>query len=91
MLTGEMAEEIVETIEFRQSHFSGETLRTSTMVVLLNYGDRLTEVECISGDWNGTKADVNVSPRGLPICPLDGRPLLEVKHWRLGLMEESRP
>ena len=84
----EMANEVAETVMGRLDR--GESLHTSLMVTLLNFGDELRGVHCISGDWSGTKAEVNVASSGLPICPQDGRPLLEDAHgWRLGLIEED--
>ena len=89
LLTTEMANTIFETIEFRQARFE-ETLHTSIMVVLLNYGDDLTGVSCIGGDWEGVKAEAVKAPSGLPCCPIDGRPLLEGhERWRLGLMPDD--
>lgn len=89
LLTTEMANTIYSTVELRQARFD-ETLHTSLMVVLLNYGDELTGVSCIGGDWEGTKAEAVKAPSGLPCCPVDGRPLLEsAKRWRLGLMPDT--
>lgn len=72
----------------RRERFVGEDERTSFLVVVLNYGDHLTAVACIGGEWQGTKGDL---PRhdGIPLCP-NGHPLTESRHHqRLGLVEET--
>jgi len=62
----------------------------SLMVVLVNYGDQHTRVECVGREWSGTKGDL--PPRdGVPLCP-NGHPMFEVgPFYRLGLVEAVRP
>lgn len=61
---------IADAILWRQGNVPGETLTDSVMVVLFNYGDKMTQVSCVNGEWSGTKADI---PRrqefGVPLCP----------------------
>ena len=87
-LTLEMATDLAETVEYRQTQFD-EDLATSIKVVVLNYGDNRTRVGCIGKHrWTGTKADamLHTPPGGIPICP-SGHPLIEHgTRYRLGLV-----
>jgi len=82
------AEAIAASILWRQDHWEGESLRQSIMVVLINYGDKYTEVECTQGEWSGVKGDLE-SDGGLPHCP-NGHPLFESpKRKRLGWVTDE--
>jgi len=74
----------------RRNRWPGEDERMSLMVVLMNYGDQHTRVECVGREWSGTKGDL--PPRdGVPLCP-NGHPMFEVgPFYRLGLVEAERP
>lgn len=84
----DQAKEIADVYFVRREAFHQETPLTSLLVVLLNYGDHLTQVHCISGEWTGKKGELQ--PRdGIPLCP-NGHPLIEShKQLRLGLVEET--
>ena len=69
------ANDIAETILFRQKRWEGEPLRQSILVVLLNYGSKFVAVECVHREWRGVKGDLE-SRDGVPLCP-NGHPLLE--------------
>jgi hypothetical protein len=61
---------------------------TSLLVVLLNYGDHLTKVSCIGGEWAGFKGQLIRGEGEIPHCP-DGHPLIEsVNQYRLGLIQD---
>ncbi len=85
----EMADEISETIRYRQSGvFPGEDLDTSIKVVLFNYGDGRTLASCVNGEWEGPKSEL-FGGSGIPHCP-NGHVCMESStRWRLGLIEES--
>jgi hypothetical protein len=71
-------EEIYRKIGMRQSMFD-ETFVMSLGVVLMNLGDSFVQVECIGGEWSGTKGDLaaqTIFPKGIPLCPLK-HPLIE--------------
>lgn len=89
-LSVHQANDIFERIAARRERFADEDEHTSFMVVLLNYGDHLTAVSCIGGEWSGVKADL--TPRdGVPLCPF-GHPLMESNaRQRLGLVDEQLP
>lgn len=74
-LTVGQAEQIAESIVFRQDKFKDEELMMSVMVVLFNCGDRFTDVHCVAGEWSGKKGDLE-STGGIPKCP-NGHVLLE--------------
>ncbi len=79
------AEQIAAAILWRQEHWESESLRQSIMVVLLNHGNKYVKVECVAGEWAGTKGDLEGS--GLPRCP-NGHPLFEVSGGkRLALVD----
>lgn len=86
LLTLDDANEMADAIEYRQGHFENEDLRTSILVVVLNYGSKYTAVSCINGEWQGIKADL--MPRdGVPHCP-NGHVLVEVDGGKqLGLVD----
>lgn len=73
---------IADAIVARQGKFN-ELLHQSVMVVLLNYGDRFTQVACIGGEWSGIKDDL---PRSsdIPHCP-NGHVLTEASTGRKAL------
>jgi len=76
-LTLEQATQIADTIAYRQTHFDGESLETSIMVVLLNTGSKWVSVRCINEEWSGTKGDLVPDPHGgVPKCP-NGHVLVE--------------
>lgn len=82
---------IAEAVQDRLDRWENEDLTTSICVVLANFGDHLTPVQCIKGEWSGQKQDI---PRregvGVPLCP-NGHVLLETgPPLRLGLIEEER-
>lgn len=79
---------ITAAIRNRQRNFPNEDFTMTVGVVLLNYGDRLVEVQCIGGEWNGVKGALQPGP-GLPVCP-NGHPLLELTEApRLALAKEA--
>lgn len=82
-LTMTQAQEIANDIAFRQQQFS-EPVEQSVLVVLLNFGSAYTQVECIRGEWHGTKADLRGQPGTLPHCP-NLHPLVEMPDGRKGL------
>lgn len=67
--------EISESVKFRQEKFA-ENLTMSIGIVLMNYGDHLIKVRCVSGEWEGNKSDL-LSRDGIPLCP-NGHPLVEI-------------
>jgi hypothetical protein len=72
-------EEIYRKIGMRQSMFD-ETFVMSLGVVLMNLGDSFVQVECVGGEWSGTKGDLaaqTIFPKGIPLCPLK-HPLIEI-------------
>jgi hypothetical protein len=83
----EMVQEIGKAIAHRMSKFT-ETVQFAASVVLLNYGDKYKEVECVKGEWSGTKADLPPTNR-LPVCP-NGHPLFEGLGKRLALVDEEQ-
>lgn len=90
-LNVENADQIWEMFTERRARTNGlEDEYMAFMVVLLNYGDHLTIVECTNGEWSGIKADLrSAQPSGIPVCP-NGHPCMESKHqMRLGLVEEE--
>ena len=71
---------------YRRERWADEDPRTSFLVAVLNYGDRLTAVACIGREWSGTKGDLQ-RQEGIPLCP-NGHPLIEFgPRCRLGLIE----
>jgi hypothetical protein len=85
----EMAVEISDTIQFRQSRFD-EPLAMSIKVVLFGYGDERRIARCISGDWIGRKAEMNQDQDGLPICPNCGSVATEdAEGWQLALVQQT--
>ena len=87
----ETAQRLARTYFDRRAKWNDEEDEmTSFMVAVLNFGDHLTAVHCLSGEWSGTKADL--TPRqGIPRCP-NGHALLEsgTQH-RLALVEQPTP
>lgn len=83
----EMAQEIGKAIAHRMSKFT-ETVQFATSVVLLNYGDKYKEVECVRGEWSGVKADLRPTDK-IPTCP-NGHPLFEGLGKRLALVDEEQ-
>lgn len=86
-LTIDEFRDIVNAFVERRERFPRENDEDSLMVVLVNYGDRFTNVRCINGEWVGIKHHI---PRtdGIPKCP-NGHVLLEVGNdrWELGLIQ----
>lgn len=81
--------DIVQRYLKRRELFPDEDEAITLSVVLVNYGDHLTEVRCIRGDWSGTKADIRSPIHSIPTCPY-GHPLIESRQrYRLGLIETS--
>ena len=82
-------EAIMSSVEWRQAHITNESLLLSIGVVLMNYGDQLTPVWCVGGEWSGTKGDLPRPAVGrIPHCPsghvlTEGRP-----RYRLALVPE---
>lgn len=69
----------------RREKFPNEPEETSFLVLILNYGDHLTEVWCTNGEWKGTKGLLRVSSN-IPVCPA-GHPLFESPNqYRLQLV-----
>lgn len=84
-LTGPQAADIAEQFQHRRERFPDERTFDALMTVLLNFGDNLTPVACILGEWSGTKGELPRSA-GLPLCP-NGHPLLETGDgYRLALV-----
>jgi hypothetical protein len=79
---------IVEAVRLRQHAFPLETTDQSIVVVLLNAGDRYTEVRCIGGEWTGIKGDLPTFD-GVPHCP-NRHALLEDPGIRLGWIAERK-
>jgi len=70
------AAEIAALVEYRQGQFADESLHTSVMMAVLNYGDKFVGVRCIRGEWSGVKGDL--TPRdGVPLCP-NGHVMIEI-------------
>lgn len=88
-LTIAQAQDIANAVNARQHSYLNETLPTSIVVVLLNYGDRFTPVRCIRGEWSGIKDDLPRS-EAVPVCP-NGHVLLESNTGRktLGLIDDE--
>jgi hypothetical protein len=86
-LSMEEAQRFVDGYNSRRERFPSEPSNTSMFVMLFNFGDHLTPVRCIKGEWAGTKGEL--APRdGIPVCP-DGHPLLESGEvHRLALVAE---
>jgi hypothetical protein len=77
---------IAEMIQHRRDNFT-EDFEMSVGVVLLNYGDKYVEVQCVNGEWSGTKGDLIRGPE-LPRCP-NGHVLLETSNApRLALVDQ---
>jgi hypothetical protein len=77
---------VTRAVKDRQELYD-ETLEMSIGVVLLNYGDHLTQVRCTNGEWHGKKEDVPPR-RGIPLCP-NNHPLFEYPNKpHLALVEE---
>lgn len=66
--------EIAEAIQRRQENFE-EHFMMSVGVVLMNYGDKYVNVECVGLEWQGQKKDLEPGD-GVPLCP-NGHPLFE--------------
>ncbi|MET0786949.1 MAG: hypothetical protein ABWY25_09600 [Paenisporosarcina sp.] len=77
---------IVEIIVHRQALFS-ESLETSIMMVLMNYGNRFAPAICVNGEWTGHKLDL-ISGPGIPKCP-NGHVLFEQEGMILGWLREK--
>jgi hypothetical protein len=82
-LTAAQAAAIATDIEYRQERFK-EPLGTSVLVVLLNFGSEYTRVECVRGEWHGTKADLRDQAGTMPHCP-NLHPMIELPDGRRGL------
>lgn len=90
-LTVDQAFDIAAKIAYRQANFPDEALDFSVVTVLVNYGDALTPVSCVRGEWDGIKAELVGPPGALPLCP-NGHPLLEGSaRQRLGLVPDVDP
>lgn len=87
-LTVAEVQEIADRITRRQQRFTNEDFTMSVGVVLMNFGDRYVRVDCIAGEWSGTKSDL-ARRDGIPLCP-NGHPLLEVSEApRLGWIDSD--
>ena len=87
MITVDQARDLAARYFARRSRFVDEDEETSLLVVLLNFGDHLTAVSCIGGEWSGTKGELRPG-NGIPVCPL-GHPLLESDNQvRLALVRQ---
>lgn len=86
-LTIEQARDLYARILARRESFPDEDEQHGFLVVVLNFGDHLTAVRCVAGEWTGTKAELQRHPGGeIPLCP-SGHPLLEgPTHQLLGLV-----
>lgn len=79
-LTIESAADLAYTIEARMAR--GDDLIDAVLTVLLNAGDRFAVVQCVAGEWSGTKAELEPGP-GIPKCP-NGHVLTQGPAPRLG-------
>lgn len=80
--------ELFEAFKSRRNLFPAEEELMSFGVVLMNYGDKFTNVRCVNGEWHGVKMDVPKNP-GIPKCP-NNHVLLEYgERTTLGLIPES--
>lgn len=90
VLEQEDYEGIVELIEHRQMAFEDkEDLRTSILVVLLNFGNRFATVDCMMGEWSGLKSDLISVDGGVPKCP-NGHVCFEGPGYKLAWVREER-
>ena len=94
-LTIDQAMALFDKFTTRRYNFPAEDAQTAFVVVLLNYGDHLTPVACVAGEWTGTKGEArsqyppHIDGGGLPLCP-NGHVLTEgATRQRLGLIEEE--
>lgn len=80
-------EMIVEAIEQRQKNFPEEPAIMTLTLVMLNIGNRFTELTCIEQEWTGLKADL---PKidGEPRCP-NGHPLSKGPSLKLMWVPEN--
>lgn len=86
-LTVDQANDLADRYFRRRALFAEEDQRQSFLMVALNYGDHLTRVHCINGEWQGTKDEIPPKA-GLPLCP-NGHPMLETGPiFRLSLLAE---
>ena len=90
-------QEIIESIQWRQDHFTNEELATSIGVVVANYGSGYIEVACFNGEWQGTKNTLrelrrreNPIPAGIPACP-NGHPLIEISAGKTLALVDANP
>lgn len=89
-LTLEQAQDLAGQFLTRLEKWPNEEIYTSFLVVILNYGDHLTAISCVSCKWNGTKSDLQPNDR-IPTCP-NGHPLTESnRQVRLGLVDSLYP
>lgn len=84
------AREFVKQYQRRRDRWPDEAEDAALLVMLLNFGDHLTHVACINGEWRGVKGDL--TPRdGVPLCP-NGHVMTEgFKRRRLGFVDEPPP
>lgn len=88
-LTIEDIEEILEAVDARQANFPDEPRDMTFMLVMLNIGDRYSEVECVNGEWTGIKKELKRrADGGVPLCP-NGHPLLQGPGLKLGWLSDA--
>lgn len=88
-LSIDQAQDLASHYFRRRDMWPAEDERTAFLVVILNYGDHLTKVTCVGGEWEGVKGDLSSGGTGIPHCP-NGHVLFEGhERWRLGLVEED--
>lgn len=67
-LTIQDTKDVAQSILARREIFPDEPFEQTVGVILFNFGDRITFVSCINGEWRGQKKDLQ--PTGtIPKCP----------------------
>lgn len=90
-LTLDHLEEITRSIMTRQNLFPDEPIEMSIGVVLANYGSGYTEIQCVNGEWSGTKNDLRPGDGGIPKCP-NGHVMVETSLGKeLALVDRAGP
>ena len=79
--------EIIQAFEARRVNFPEETDEFTWTVVMLNIGDRYSEVECMHGEWKGIKKDI-AKGEGIPTCP-NGHVLSQKSIVQLGWVSST--
>jgi len=89
-LTIEDAAEIVEAIRKRHANFPDEPIDMTSMLVLLNIGDRYAGVQCMNPEhnWTGIKKDIPKG-EGVPTCP-NGHVIMQTGGLVIGWLPTER-